>query len=414
MDHDMTQSRSALVAAGKVYRTRGISRRVAQITISAIKEMPLLASKLDDCVSLGQGIPSFPTPNHIREAVCRTIRDNGDCGKYTLGPGMPELRRAVAGYLSGKLARSVDPDTEVCITVGAMEALSAAVLTVVDRGDEVLLPSPNYASHIEQVLLAEGKPVFIPLREADWQLDVAGLHAAVTPRTRAIILCSPHNPTGANFAEEDLRALAELAIEKDLFVICDETYDFLVYGQGSHFSLTTIPELQERIIATFSFSKKYAMTGWRVGYVYAAEEVLDQIMKIHDAVAICAPTLSQHAALAALNGSQECVAEIRAALQKRRDLTCERLDDLGEFLAYVPPQGAYYLMTRYLFPGIDSMTFALKLLHEARVITIPGAAFGPNGEDHVRISFGGTEGDINEAFDRIHRWLHGNPFRKSP
>ena len=405
----MALQRSALVASGKVYQTHGISRRVAQIAISAIKEMPLIASKVGGCVSLGQGIPSFPTPPHIIEAVYRKMREDPDAGKYTLGPGMPELRQAVALQLSRRIGRTVDPDKEICITVGAMEALSAAVLTVVDRGDEVILPSPNYASHIEQVLLAEGIPIFVPLLETNWQLDVDEIRRAITPQTKAIIICNPHNPTGANFAESDLRMLADLAIANDLFIICDETYDFLVYDGQQHFSLTTVPELEGRIIATFSFSKKYAMTGWRVGYVYAAEGVLDQIMKIHDAVAICAPSLSQHAALAALEGPQDCVAEIKAALQRRRDLVCERLNQLEDFFGYVKPEGAYYLMARYKLPDVDSMTFALRLLHEARVITIPGAAFGPTGENHIRISFGGAESELNEAFDRIEQWLNTHP-----
>lgn len=409
----MTSQRSALVASGKVYETRGISRRVAQITISAIKEMPLIASKLGGCVSLGQGIPSFATPPHIVEAVARRMQDDPDSGKYTLGPGLPELREAIAGQLSRQIGRPVDPHQEICVTVGAMEALSAAVLTVVDRGDEVLLPSPNYASHIEQVLLAEGVPVFVPLHETTWQLDVDGLRRAVTPRTKAIILCNPHNPTGANFAEADLRALADLAVAHNLFVISDETYDFLVYDGQSPFSLTTLPELADKTIATFSFSKKYAMTGWRVGYVFAPTRILDQIMKIHDAVAICAPSLSQHAALAALQGPQECVAAIKAALQRRRDLVCERLNRLEAFFDYVTPQGAYYLMARYRVPVVDSMTFALRLLHEAHVITIPGAAFGPTGENHIRLSFGGADSEINDAFDRIERWLRVASFPQS-
>ena len=406
----MSSQRSALVASGKVYETRGISRRVSQITISAIKEMPLLASKIEGCVSLGQGIPSFPTPSHIIEAVCRRMRVDPDSGKYTLGPGMPALREAIASHLRGQIGRPVDPDKEICVTVGAMEGLSAAVLTVVDRGDEVILPSPNYASHIEQVLLAEGVPVFVPLLKAGWQLNVEGIRKAVTPRTRAIILCNPHNPTGANFAEADLRVLADVAVAHDLFIICDDTYDFLVYDGQPHFSLTRLTGLEDKTIATFSFSKKYAMTGWRVGYVYAAERILDQIMKIHDAVAICAPSLSQHAALAALEGPQECVAAVKAALQRRRDLVCDRLDRLEEWFDYVRPQGAYYLMARYKTPNVDSMTFALRLLQEARVITIPGAAFGPAGENHIRMSFGGTESEINDAFDRIERWLISCPF----
>ena len=237
----MTSQRSALVASGKSYRTEGISRRVRGITISAIKEMPLLASRIGGCVSLGQGIPSFATPRHIVDAVFRAMIENPDGGKYTLGPGLPELREAVAKELGVKAGVPVDGEREICITVGAMEALAAAVLTVVDRGDEVILPSPNYASHIEQVLLAEGVPVFVPLEEGAWQLDVERIEDAVTPKTRAIILCNPHNPTGANFREEDLRAVAEMAARRNIFLIADETYDFLVYDGESHFSLTGHP-----------------------------------------------------------------------------------------------------------------------------------------------------------------------------
>ncbi|MCE5334842.1 MAG: pyridoxal phosphate-dependent aminotransferase [Desulfobacteraceae bacterium] len=405
-----SHGRSALAADGKTFRTRGISRRVNQITISAIKEMPLLASRIGGCVSLGQGIPSFPTPEHIREAVCRVIREDAHSGKYTLGPGMPELRQAVAAHLFEDRGIAADPDRELCITVGAMEGLCAAVLTVVDRGDEVILPSPNYASHIEQVLLAEGIPVFVPLRKADWGLDVDAIREAITPRTRAIVICNPHNPTGANFARKDLEALISLALERDIFIISDETYDFLVYDGKTCFNMSSVAELKENLIAVFSFSKKYAMTGWRAGCVYASEGVLDHIMKVHDAVAIAAPTVSQHAALAALRGPQNCVDEVRSALESRRNLVCERLDRMKDFFDYVKPAGAYYLMARFKAPGVDSMTFALRLMKEARVITIPGAAFGPGGEQHIRISFGGADSEISEACDRIERWLSTNPF----
>ncbi|NLI34660.1 MAG: pyridoxal phosphate-dependent aminotransferase [Deltaproteobacteria bacterium] len=406
----MALQRSALVASGKSYRAEGISHRVRQINISAIKEMPLLGSRIGGCVSLGQGIPSFATPLHIVEAAFDALRGSPDTGKYSLGPGMAPLRKAVARDLNLKTGIQVDPEREICITVGAMEALAAAVLTVVDRGDEVILPSPNYASHIEQVLLAEGIPVFVPLLQSSWQLDVEAVAKAVTSKTKAIILCNPHNPTGANFRESDLRCVIKIALENNLFIIADETYDFLVYDGERHFSLAVPPEVREHLIAVFSFSKKYAMTGWRVGYVCAAEGILDQMMKIHDAVAICAPTLSQVAALAALSGPQDCVREIAGALLRRRNLTCERLDRLQEHFNYVKPMGAYYLMARFNAPHVDSMTYALRLLHEARVISIPGAAFGPEGEGHIRLSFGGTESEINEAFDRMERWLESNPF----
>lgn len=400
-----TSSRSVFQADGKTYRREGIARRARQITISAIKEMPVLAAEVGGCVSLGQGIPSFATPPHIVDAVCEALRNDSRAGKYSLGPGLPELRRAVAGDLQRKIGRPVDPDKEICITVGAMEGLLAAVLTVVDPGDEVIMPSPNYASHIEQVLLAEGMPHFVPLLEESWRLDVDGIRQAITPKTKAVIICSPHNPTGAVFSESDLRAVGELAMDRNLFVIADETYDFLCYDGRRHFSLAALPELKDHLIAAYSFSKKYAMTGWRVGFVHAPESILDHLEKIHDAGAICAPTVSQFAALAALEGPQDCVADIREALQARRDLTCARLERLADWFSFVKPQGAYYLMAHWRPAGMDSMTLALRLLREAGVITIPGAAFGPTGEHHIRISFGGDPAEISEAFDRIETWV---------
>ncbi len=401
----MALKRSALEAAGKRYREEGISRRVRGIAVSAIKEMPLLARDIPGCVSLGQGIPSFPTPEHIVEAVCRHLREASWTGKYTLGPGLPALRRAFAAALDRERGLHVDPESEICITVGAMEGLCAAILTVVDSGDEVLLPSPNYASHIEQVLLAEGRPVFFPLRPLDWQLDLKALREKISPRTKALVLCHPHNPTGAVFPEEAVRAVAEIALEHGFFVICDETYDFLTYDGRSYFSLLAVPELRRQVIGVFSFSKKYAMTGWRVGAVVADREILDHVMKVHDAAAICAPTPSQVAALAALEGPQDCVAQFRDILQSRRDRLCSRLDRMAPHISYVKPQGAYYVMVKIPPDLGDSMTVALRLLKEARVITIPGAAFGPGGEGHVRLSFGGTEEELDEAMDRLELWI---------
>ncbi len=375
----MVLKRSALEAAGKRYREEGISRRVRGIAVSAIKEMPL-CQKIPGCVSLGQGIPSFRTPEHIVEAVCRYLRDESWTGKYTLGPGLPALRQAFAAMLERERGLRVDPDAEICITVGAMEGLCAAMLTLVDSGDEVLLPSPNYASHIEQVLLAEGRPVFFPLQPQDWRLDLEALREKISPRTKALVLCHPHNPTGAVFPEEVLRAVGEMALEHGFFVICDETYDFLTYDGRPFFSLLAVPELRRQVIGVFSFSKKYAMTGWRVGAVTADREILDHMMKVHDAAAICAPTPSQVAALAALEGPQNCVARFREILQSRRDRVCSWLDRMAPYVSYVKPQGAYYVMVKTPPDFGDSMTVALRLLQEARVITIPGAAFGPGGE----------------------------------
>jgi len=382
-----------------------VSRRVSRIEISATKEMPILASRIGGCVSLGQGIPSFDTPPHIIEAVCAALKNDPQAGRYSLQTGMPELRRAIAAHLLEAKGVDRNPDGEILVTVGGMEALLASILTVVERGDEVLLPSPTYASHIEQVLLAEGVPVFVPLRKDNWGLDLEAMEKAVTPRTRAIVVCNPSNPTGAVFSDEEMAALGTLAVRHDLTIISDETYDALVYDGPPPLSLARIPDLKEHVITIGSFSKKYALTGWRVGWLTASPVWMEQIMKVHDASSICAPTPAQVAALAALRGPSSCVEEMRRTLGRRRDLCCERLDALAGFFSYVRPRGAFYVMPRYHFSTAPSRQVALDILYGARVITVPGSNYGAGGEGHLRLSFGGSEDEINQAFDRIGNWL---------
>ena len=381
-----------------------ISRRVARIEISATKEMPVLASRIGGCVSLGQGVPSFAAPAHIIDAVCDTLRQTPAASKYSLQAGMPALRERIAATLWEEKDIRVDPDGEILVTVGAMEGLMAAILTVVDRGDEVILPSPTYASHIEQVILAEGTPVFVPLRTADWGLDIDRIAEAVTDRTRAIILCNPGNPTGTVFDDADSRALCELAVSRDILIISDETYDYITYDTPMPRSPAAIPEFRNHVVSVFSFSKKYALTGWRVGYLTAGTALMTEIMKAHDASAICAPTPAQYAALAALTGPQDCVDQMTAALTARKNLCCQRLDEMADTFAYVAPRGAFYVMARYLFTNRPSRDVAIQILNEARVITIPGGSFGPQGEGHLRISFGAEEKELTEAFDRMARW----------
>jgi len=380
------------------------SRRVGRIKISDTKLMPMIAAEVGGCVSLGQGVPSFPTPPHIVDAVCRALRDDATAGKYSLQPGMVSLREAVAELLGREKGIVADPRNEVVITVGAMEALLCAVLSLVEEGDEVLMPSPTYASHVEQVLLAGGVPVHVPLR-ADRGLDVAALEAAVTPRTKALFFCNPANPTGAVFADSDLRDLAEVALRHKLWVITDETYDSLVFDGPMPLSLASLPELRERCVLVNSFSKRYALTGWRVGYAWAPKAIMDQMLKIHDCTAICAPSPAQHAALAALSGPQEPFAIMKAALGARRELACARLDELSGQFSYVRPGGAFYVMARALFTQEPSRSLAERLIREARVITIPGGCFGAPGEHHLRLSFGADEAELNEAFDRVARWV---------
>ena len=382
-----------------------ISKRVLSIAPSATKQVAVLAQQVGGCVSLGQGVPSFPTPPHVVDAAVRALRDNPDSGKYTLQPGLIPLREAIAADLEQRRSIKVDPLTEIGVTVGAMEGLLAAFMTIVDPGDEVIVPSPGYASHIEQIVLAEGQPVFAPLNENDWGLNVDRIRNAITPKTRAILLCNPGNPTGAVFDDQSVRAVCDLALKHDLYVLADETYEFLVYDGPSPLSPSTLPEIKDRVITVASFSKKYAFTGWRVGWVHASPELMSQMMKVHDAAVIAAPTVSQYAALAALTGPQEPYEMMRQELAARRDLCLSRLDRLPEHFGYIRPGGAFYIMARYLFSPEPSSALAETFIRGPKVITVPGGSYGPGGEGHLRLSYGGAPEVINEAFDRIERWL---------
>ncbi|MGW8193328.1 MAG: pyridoxal phosphate-dependent aminotransferase [Desulforhopalus sp.] len=393
------------MANARAFSTRyPVSRRVAAITASATKQMAVLAARVGGCVSLGQGVPSFPTPIHIVEAVTKLLREDPDSGKYSLQSGMAALRNRIAEYLRLEKDIHVDPENEICVTVGGMEALLATVMTVVDEGDEVILPTPTYASYIEQVLLAGGRPRYVPLT-VDWGLDMEAIRSAVTPATRAIMICNPGNPTGTVFPEDEMFALCRMAVASNVVVIIDEAYDYIVYDGAMPRSPLCLETFRDHVISINSFSKKYGLTGWRVGWVAAAAGWMQNIMKVHDATAICAPTPSQHAALAALEGDQGCVGEMCKKLRERKRICCARLDSLRDYFSYVPPKGAFYVMAKYLFSDAPSEVIATRMLKEAKVITIPGGAFGPGGEGHLRISFGAEPEIINEAFDRIERWL---------
>lgn len=387
-------------------KPRKFAERVERIAVSAIKQMPLLARSVPGAVSLGQGIPSLRTPASVRTAVANALDTRDDIGKYSLQPGLPALKEEISKLLSERTGRPVDTEREIFVSAGAMEALLAAIVSIVEEGDEVLLFDPGYASHIEQVLFAGGRPVFVPLDESqEWGVNLDALRQSITANTKAVIVCNPNNPTGSLLRKDELKAIVDIAREFDLYIIADETYNFLVFDDEAFVSLTTFEEVKDLVIACYSFSKQFAMTGWRVGYMYAPACVIDQVLKVHDATVICAPTVSQYAALAALT---ECkpneTEEIFRALSNRRDLTCARLDELAGLFTYVRPRGAYYVLPKFNRSDVDSMTFAMRMLHEAKVIVIPGRAFGPQGEGHIRISFGGTENEINEAFDRIEKW----------
>ncbi len=386
--------------------TDRLAKRVKSIKVSGIRQMPMLAAKVPGAISLGQGIPDLKTPQYIRQGVSRLLESSNEVGKYSLQPGLPELKQLIAQRLSVEAGRAVDPEKNICVTTGAMEALAIAIATIIDDGDEVLLFDPGYPSYIEQTLFAGGKPVFVPLNESSgWVLDVKKLRAAVTKKTKAIIFCNPANPTGMVFSQTDIAAIVAVAEEFNLFLIGDLTYEFLTYGDVPMPSLIKYASIQDRLILCYSFSKEFAMTGWRVGYLYAPEAVLEQASKIHDAFVICAPTISQYAALVALTQKPESGSEnIKADLAAKRDVICKRLDALSDLFSYQKPQGAYYILGRYKKTKLNSWEFTLRLLNEAKVVVIPGSEFGSQGEGCVRFSYGASIENINKAFDSIEAW----------
>ena len=381
------------------------AERVTRIAKSAIHEMTRLSGQIEDVAFLSWAKPTSGTPSHINGAAIDAI-NKGLVGGYSPTNGLPALRQAVAEKLNrdNKIPASA---SEIIITVGAIEGLAAACMAVLDPGDEVILPSPTYSTHIRQVLLASGKPVFVPtVEESGFALDIEGIKRAVTSRTKAILYCSPSNPSGTAFSQEQLKQLAEIALENKLVVITDEAYEYFVYDGHKHFSIGSIPEMRKHVISCFTFTKTYAMTGWRIGYVHAHEEMIPQIGKAHIPFAICAPVVSQYAALAALGGVQTCVTEFREHYKSARDLMCRRLDKLGSVFAYQKPSGSYLMFPRIIVPeGKDSAAFCIKLLKEARVSTTPGVAFGPTGENHMRLSFCVPHDTINKAFDRMEKYF---------
>ena len=381
------------------------SHRVQQIEKSAIHEMTRLSKEIDDVAFLSWAKPTSGTPAHINRAAIQAI-ERGLTGGYSPSDGLAELRQEIVAKLQrdNNIKATI---SQILVTVGAIEGLAAAVMAAIDPGDEVILPSPTYSTHIRQVQMASGVPVLVPLLEDDgFTLDTEAIQRAITNKTRAIMFCTPSNPTGTVFAEAALRELARLALAHDLMLITDEAYEYFVFDDHQHFSLASMPEMAKHVISCFTFTKTYAMTGWRIGYLHAHEDWIPQIKKAHIPFAICAPVVSQYAALAALRGPQACVDDFCKHYLATRDLMCQRLDALPDIFAYQKPGGSYLMFPRILVEeGRDSNSFCKRLLREARVSTTPGIAFGPTGESHMRLSFCVPEETINKAFDRIERFF---------
>jgi aspartate/methionine/tyrosine aminotransferase len=402
----MPADNSVFEKVGKTYTSEKISARVRGMAVSAIKEMSLLAMDIPDTVNLAWGLPSFETPLPIRKRIAEQLMSNPTIGKYAPPPGLPELKRKISERLKEQKGLDVDPNTQIIITAGGMQALMMAWMTVLEPGDEVLIASPGFSSHYEQVYLAGGVPVAVPLvEEQGWRVDVEAYSRAVTGKTKALVLVNPSNPTGSVISEAEMRAIAELALEHDLFVITDDPYEVYVYDDLRLFHMLQIPELGRQIIACASFSKEFAMTGWRVGWILAEEGITNQMLKVQDSFVICAPTISQVASLIALEGGAGPTLQMVREMEHRREIICERLDRLPDLFSYQKPRGAYYIFPRIVPEGLsNSVDFCVRLLRESGVVTVPGSAFGPTGEGHVRMSYCFTREEIHEAFDRIEGW----------
>jgi len=356
---------------------------------------------MPDVISLGIGEPDFITPRPIMEAGIDALHAGGT--QYTSNSGTVELRQALAAHLEKMYQVKYDPADEIVITVGVSEALYLAMTALLDPGDEVIMPSPCFVAYPAEVTLAGGVPVMLPARfEDDFQPDPDQIEKAITPRTRAILIGYPNNPTGAVTSKEILQHIANIAEKHDLMVISDEIYDQLVYGVD-HVCFPALPGMKERTILLGGFSKDYAMTGWRIGYACAPAEILAGMLRVHQYTIMSAPTMSQAAAVKALQHGAEHVEHMRQEYDRRRRLIVDGMNHIG--LPTFEPRGAFYAFPRISGTGLDDDTFATRLLQERSVAVIPGSAFGPGGEGFVRCSYATAYEEIADAIERIEDFI---------
>ena len=382
-----------------------VSRRVAAVPPSGIRRFFDIVATMDDVISLGIGEPDFTTPAPILQAGIRSL-ERGDT-HYTSNSGTIELRQAVAEHLQRRYGVAYDARSEVLITVGVSEALYLALAAVLDPGDEVIVPTPCFVAYQPEVVFAGGTPVPLPTRVEDaFQVRAEAVEALITPRTKALLIGYPNNPTGAVMSRENLLALAQLAERRDLLVISDEIYDRLVYGSHQHVCFAALPSMQPRTITLGGFSKDYAMTGWRIGYAAAPAPILAELRKVHQYTIMSAPTMSQAAAVHALTDGEEHVQAMVAEYDRRRRLIVAGLNQLG--LPTFEPLGAFYAFPSIAASGLTDEAFAESLLQEERVAVVPGNAFGADGA-FVRCSYATAYEKIEEALERIRRFMqrHG-------
>lgn len=378
-----------------------LSEKIVTIPPSGIRKFFDIVSEMKDAISLGVGEPDFDTPWHIRDEGIYTLEK----GKtfYTSNAGLKELKQEITYYLKRRCNISYDGDHEVIVTVGGSEAIDIALRAMLDPGDEVIIPQPSYVSYEPCTVLANGVPVIIELQgKNEFRLTKEELLNAITPKTKVIILPYPNNPTGAIMERKDLEEIAQVILEKDLFVVSDEIYSELTY-KNEHVSIATLPGMKERTIIINGFSKSYAMTGWRLGYACGPKAVIEQMVKIHQFAIMCAPTNSQYAAVEALRNGDEDVAYMRETYNGRRRYLMNAFREMG--LECFEPYGAFYVFPCIKEFNMTSEEFATRFLQEEKVAVVPGTAFGDSGEGYLRISYAYSLEDLKVALERLRLFI---------
>ena len=374
-----------------------LSKTITTIEPSGIRKFFDIVSEMDDAISLGVGEPDFDTPWHIRDEGIYSLEKGRTF--YTSNAGLKELKIEISKYLDRRFGLSYDYNKEMLVTVGGSEAIDIAMRAMLDPQDEVLIPQPSYVSYVPCCVLANGTPVPIELKaENEFRLTEEELEAAITPKTKLLVMPFPNNPTGAVMEKKDLEAVAEVVKKHDLFVLSDEIYAELTY-LDNHVSIASIPGMRERTIVINGFSKSHAMTGWRLGYACGPEVIIKQMLKIHQFAIMCAPTTSQYAAVEALRNGDEDVAMMREEYNGRRRYVLERFKEMG--LSCFEPFGAFYAFPCIKDLGMTSDEFATKLLQTKKVAVVPGTAFGACGEGFLRISYAYSLDDLRIALDRV-------------
>ncbi|MFG6379825.1 MAG: aminotransferase class I/II-fold pyridoxal phosphate-dependent enzyme [Lachnospiraceae bacterium] len=379
-----------------------LSQVVQEIKPSGIRKFFDIVSEMKDAISLGVGEPDFDTPWHVREEGIYSLEK----GKtfYTSNAGLKELRAEIASYMNHRFQISYNADKEILITVGGSEGIDLAIRALVNPGEEVLIPMPSFVSYLPCVQLAYGVPVVIELKEEnEFRLTKEQLLEHITDKTKLLVLPFPNNPTGAIMPRRELEEIAKVCVEKDIFVVSDEIYAELSYYGERHVSIAEMPGMKERTVLINGFSKAYAMTGWRLGYVCAPENILSQMLKIHQFAIMCAPTTSQYAAVEAMRNGDKDVAEMTQSYNQRRRFLLNEFRQMG--LECFEPYGAFYVFPNIKKYGMTSEEFAERLLEEEKVAVVPGTAFGDCGEGYVRISYAYSLERLKLALDRIKSFL---------